>query len=406
MAQAFLEQLLRIENTVRVDQLDAPTCIVCLESFGTLSSSTGAVELQVRMPCGHLVGTICIATWLRDNNSCPVCRATFFPAQPRPYLEHGILNDSPSANRTRSRARDARSSTRSPRIYYPDYFYPVHMCDLICDDLVLDHDVKVIAQLLTEPLSRMLHGRQHPSAADLAAICIYIAWHLLGPDDNIMNFLANLRDASGISQDYIFIVYRRIYPDRVQLIVPEMLPMLVRSHTEGILAFLPAPDAENGSTNREDESDREARTGNEIDHNTFDPLETRERESGDLDEIRGQLDELTIEGPLAELLEVVAEQLLVNMATHSLLSAASLDLRAVVCIFIACHIMGVGVSYSDIARTPGVSERRLRETYADVFPRRGEIVNSGVAEIIGRDNLERALGAFSALNWPPEDAEA
>ena len=54
MAEAFLSRLLRLENTVPKDENDAKTCMICLESYGSLNSETGSVELPVRLPCSHL----------------------------------------------------------------------------------------------------------------------------------------------------------------------------------------------------------------------------------------------------------------------------------------------------------------------------------------------------------------
>ncbi|KAF6238947.1 hypothetical protein HO173_002819 [Letharia columbiana] len=95
MAAAFLSQLLRVENSVEPNSSDR--CIVCLTECGTLCDESGIVEWEMRLPCDHKVGSRCIATWLDPtgaaNNSCPVCRYVFFPAQPRPYLEHGIIEE-------------------------------------------------------------------------------------------------------------------------------------------------------------------------------------------------------------------------------------------------------------------------------------------------------------------------
>ena len=52
--QGFLNQLLRIENVVPRDENDAKTCMICLESYGSLNPVTGSTELPVRLPCNHL----------------------------------------------------------------------------------------------------------------------------------------------------------------------------------------------------------------------------------------------------------------------------------------------------------------------------------------------------------------
>lgn len=90
MSPEFLERLLSTpENRVRSKQ--GSSCMICLEDYNTLNTSTGVVEWEIRLPCGHGVGSSCIVAWLRTNNSCPACRATFFPQQPRPQLEHDIV---------------------------------------------------------------------------------------------------------------------------------------------------------------------------------------------------------------------------------------------------------------------------------------------------------------------------
>ena len=95
MAEAFLRQLLRAENSVQ--PTGSERCIICLTECGTLCPETGVVEWEIRLPCCHTAGSRCIAMWLNPNgtasNSCPVCRHVFFPAQPRPYLEHGVFED-------------------------------------------------------------------------------------------------------------------------------------------------------------------------------------------------------------------------------------------------------------------------------------------------------------------------
>ncbi|CAF9935011.1 hypothetical protein IMSHALPRED_010072 [Imshaugia aleurites] len=107
MAEAFLSQLLRVENIVQPNS--GEPCIICLTVCGTFCPETGSVELEIRLPCNHVVGSRCIVTWLDPrrtaSNSCPLCRCVFFPTQPplcryfffptqsRPYLEHETLED-------------------------------------------------------------------------------------------------------------------------------------------------------------------------------------------------------------------------------------------------------------------------------------------------------------------------
>lgn len=71
--------------------------MICLNVYGTEIEEGGTDETAVYLPCGHNVGAECIRTWLSPDrearNSCPACRMTFFPAQPRPYMEYGTLEE-------------------------------------------------------------------------------------------------------------------------------------------------------------------------------------------------------------------------------------------------------------------------------------------------------------------------
>ena len=91
LPQDFLERLLRTAEN-RVYSKQGTHCMICLEDYNTLNTSTGIVEWEIRLPCGHGLGSSCIVTWLQTNNSCPACRSNVFSQQPRPYLEHGIMD--------------------------------------------------------------------------------------------------------------------------------------------------------------------------------------------------------------------------------------------------------------------------------------------------------------------------
>ena len=89
MAEAFLQNLLQQHKSI---QNEDQRCAICSEAYGTISLENGTLEVEMRLPCNHTVGSACIAQWLKDRNSCPICRREFFPAQPRPYLEHGVMD--------------------------------------------------------------------------------------------------------------------------------------------------------------------------------------------------------------------------------------------------------------------------------------------------------------------------
>ena len=108
MSQEYLNRLLSTpENRVQEE------CVICREPYGTLNTETGIIEAEIRLSCGHTVGSACIVTWLRDNNTCPHCRKEFFPRQPRPYLEHGIMD---IGSQSTGRINATPSLTREPNV--------------------------------------------------------------------------------------------------------------------------------------------------------------------------------------------------------------------------------------------------------------------------------------------------
>ena len=55
MAQQFLARILTMDNAVKSE--DGQDCIICQEKCGTLSQETRTIELEVRLPCNHTVGS-------------------------------------------------------------------------------------------------------------------------------------------------------------------------------------------------------------------------------------------------------------------------------------------------------------------------------------------------------------
>ena len=90
MAKIFLHKLLTSEDLL--DSGDNDRCFVCLQTYGTLTDA-GAIEREVRLPCNHSLGSICISTWLKSNNTCPICRKELFPDRPHIDFEEEIVED-------------------------------------------------------------------------------------------------------------------------------------------------------------------------------------------------------------------------------------------------------------------------------------------------------------------------
>ncbi|CAF9907672.1 MAG: hypothetical protein ALECFALPRED_003746 [Alectoria fallacina] len=112
-----------------------------------------------------------------------------------------------------------------------------------------------MAQAMPKPLSRRFRVR---SPRCDAATRVYIARHLLRRDDEDgAAFLAELSRTVRVERDQSRVTYRRIYPDRRELVVREMLPSLARRHIAGIPAFLAAPNRVVDGEEDGDESDDE-----------------------------------------------------------------------------------------------------------------------------------------------------
>lgn len=54
-------------------------CSICFYAYWAPRTLEGelpaAAEFPVRLPCGHVYGIICISRWLKENRTCPMCKA-------------------------------------------------------------------------------------------------------------------------------------------------------------------------------------------------------------------------------------------------------------------------------------------------------------------------------------------
>ena len=199
MAEAFLHELLQAHNTV---QNMGERCGICLEGYGTLSRETGNIEVGIRLPCNHFIGSACIAIWLQDNNTCPICRREFFQARPRPYLEHGIMGGQGDEDEA------DRDITEINEVY--------------CANLGLDMDACLISEMLIQKLTEPARLRYGHSQSCVVAVSIYMASHLARQATSPRS----ISDVSGVEAYHIRESYDVIYPERENLTNPRMLSLL------------------------------------------------------------------------------------------------------------------------------------------------------------------------------------
>ena len=262
---------------------------------------------------------------------------------------------------------------------------PFVLCGWFCDSLSFHHRVKDTAQSFMTPLSQMLERRSR-SPRCIAAVSIYIAMHLLNFQiHEVADHVARLARISE-SEERIRSTWRLIYADRMELVVPALLPELAKLHMDNILALLPA----RLST---------PLFGHMIAINGEPHVPDEERF-----EILQQLSERLRDPDLLDSVAYMSEKfvdnmwLMFNVEDMSIFTERACE---AVSTYMACYLLGVPISSSYTARVYKISERTLCQMYAQVYPRRSEIMSSRLVQTLGNHNLHRILHVLPALNWPP-----
>ena len=149
MAEQFLRQLLGTQNQVSSDEKHSQ-CSICLEKCGEMSHETGLIELPVRLPCQHIVGSGCISHWLQTNNTCPMCRRVFFPAQSDPDTAELDIIEMPADGPPPAQDLTTRGLILSgPAVSCLGYLREMRrLCDDYCTRLHLQPGIATIAVVL------------------------------------------------------------------------------------------------------------------------------------------------------------------------------------------------------------------------------------------------------------------
>lgn len=368
MSREFLDHLLSTTEN-RVQSHGDTTCMICLEKYSTLNIETGTLEIEIRLPCGHGVGSSCIVTWLKTNDSCPACRAILFSAQSRPYLEHGIMNAEIS------NAEIPEHSTGSIERNINTYIR------ILCHNLGQTEVSKTVACSMAKSVASSWATIRNLSSPRVqrcvATASLYMASHVIRQPVT----LQLLDRVLGVGEENILAICSHTYPSRMRLIDVQTLEPLVGGHIEGMLAFLPSPD--HGFEIINNEEMRRVLRNDRPWQEAIDICVRHATEMG---------------GPMAE---VIAKSIAGMILRESHLGFRAQSIVVVIAFFMASHLLGSGASLQRIGELVNIDERSLAMAYAYVFPLRNQLIKPRTITRIGMENLPRAIEALPALSWPP-----
>ena len=93
MAEEFLRNLPQVGEA---ELPDGKQCGICQEKYGKVDLHAGAMDVPVRLPCQHIVGSDCIRKWVSPDehgkNTCPFCRSVFFAVSSELQELHDLNN--------------------------------------------------------------------------------------------------------------------------------------------------------------------------------------------------------------------------------------------------------------------------------------------------------------------------
>ena len=197
MAEAFLDGLLQIANSVPWGDRK---CVICHEETSTMSRDTGYIELQLRLPCNHVVGSGCVAAHFKEKNFCPVCRREFFPAQPPQSPEHEAVEEQENQHHeVEERGNDEQEMRNRLAVVN-------RLCEEQSNQLPLTNGywIGVFSQKFAEEYASRATWAHH-SADVVAAACVFLACTFVGlvtPNDELVKAAAvNLAQVTVDSAD-------------------------------------------------------------------------------------------------------------------------------------------------------------------------------------------------------------
>ena len=216
-----------------------------------MSSETGIIECAIRLPCDHLVGSHCLATWFHHNNSCPICRREFFSASPRPRLQFETAGGSSDGDGDDD-DHAAGSASSSSDDGGEEGDSETRLTRLLRDTRRFSHRLRLV--YAAEYLAQLIANRMF----DMDALLDCRLWHKAAISNfvaaNLVHYRVTLDEISALTnttQGILLNCYRLFYPERETVINGEFLFLLredPQRATRGDLPVLdwPSPDFTGG----------------------------------------------------------------------------------------------------------------------------------------------------------------
>ena len=375
MAETFLFELLTSEEVL--DYGDNDRCFVCLQNYGSLTDA-GAMEREIRLPCNHSLGSMCISIWLKSNNTCPICRKELFPDQSHTNFQEDLVD---------GEIPNPPVAIPNPPVAVPLVsFDPDLIGEVVrdcCDSFGLAEHVFYDAFRIFQPMYETVKVWLRATGLSrhvIACITMYIILYLLGYPRSLLDFSSKLLINEVDIRDFRS-CYAVMYHRRESLIDPSMLEVLGRGNMEYNLDCLPRPDFDEAAFGVQSEV-------------TSRPVNAATLRMSCEQICQALRNGYLIVGLLKHLAETIHES--------SYLDVPSCDSIVSVALFMAFHLVGTRKSYKQVHEITGVAVAIIRRTYHQLFPNRRYLVKSASLEYIYRCDKSMALrGVLATLSWPP-----
>lgn len=311
--------------------------------------------------------------WLRTNNTCPVCRHVFFPAQQGTHLER----DQREEEDLDSDSEADREPIDVDRLTNGLTASIESLCFLFCQDLNLSDAAMEVAAQMAEQLDLTVDLENHTPRLVLSTT-LYIVTHIIDQHRS----LEQISELSGIRAEDIRQAYILVRPAREVFIQHDMLGVLRGGSLQDFLELLPAPTTENGFLDYEGgwfENEHHL-----ISAHSKQPEQLCDRYS----------DELDYFGEVRDICRQLAGQLqaVIFRDFFSPLPAVAVSL------YIASHLVSLGTPIGQISQVVGIRDGLIEKCYRSFHPYRRDFINSDMLEKYAVSRRNRVLRAVA---WPP-----